>query len=111
MRRRIIAVATGLLALISFATPGVASAHAILDSSNPAASTVVSQSPAEIRLDFNEQIEGTLLNVRLFDAYPIVNANRLFFLEDCPTGVPIRAVVREFDFECVHGGYHFHGDF
>ena len=68
MRRRIIAFAAGLLALISFATPGVASAHAILDSSNPAASTVVSQSPAEIRLDFNEQIEGTLLNVRLFDA-------------------------------------------
>ena len=68
MRRRIIAVATGLLALITFATPGVASAHAVLDSSNPAASTVIAQSPAEIRLDFNEHIESSLLSVRLFDA-------------------------------------------
>lgn len=68
MRRRVIAVATGLLALVTFATPGVASAHAILDSSEPAASTVISQSPAEIKLDFNEEIEGTLLSVRLFDA-------------------------------------------
>jgi copper transport protein len=68
MRRRIAAIATGVLALFIVATPGVASAHAILDSSSPAASTVVSQSPAEIRLDFNENIEGTLLNVRLFDA-------------------------------------------
>jgi copper transport protein len=68
MHRRIIAVAAGLLALVSFATPGVASAHAILDSSNPATSTVISQSPAEIRLDFNEHIESSLLNVRLFDA-------------------------------------------
>lgn len=68
MRRRIAAIATGVLALFVVATPGVASAHAILDSSTPAASTVVSQSPAEIRLDFNEDIEGTLLNIRLFDA-------------------------------------------
>lgn len=68
MRRRIIAIALGMLALITFATPGVASAHAILDSSDPTASTVISQSPAEIKLDFNEHIEGTLLNIRLFDA-------------------------------------------
>jgi copper transport protein len=68
MRRRIIAVAAVLLALVSFTTPGVASAHAILDSSNPAASTVIAESPAEIRLDFNEHIESSLLNVRLFDA-------------------------------------------
>ncbi len=68
MRRRIIAVAAGMLALVTFATPGVASAHAILDSSDPSASAVVSQSPSEITLDFNEQIEGTLLSIRLFDA-------------------------------------------
>jgi copper transport protein len=68
MRRRFIAVAAGLLALVSFTTPGVASAHAILDSSNPAASTVIAESPTEIRLDFNEHIESSLLNVRLFDA-------------------------------------------
>ena len=68
MRRRIAAITTGLLALITFATPGIASAHAVLDSSNPAASTVISQSPAEIKLDFNEHIEGKLLSIRLFDA-------------------------------------------
>ena len=66
--RRFMFVIASLIALVSFATPGVASAHAILDSSNPAASTVISQSPAEIRLDFNEQIESSLLSVRLFDS-------------------------------------------
>jgi copper transport protein len=68
MLRRLFVTAVGLVALVSFATPSVASAHAILDSSNPVASSVIMQSPEEIRLDFDESIESTLLNVRLFDA-------------------------------------------
>ena len=68
MRRRMFAAAVGIVALVSFATPSVASAHAILDSSNPVASSVIMQSPEAVRLDFNEAIESTLLNVRLFDA-------------------------------------------
>jgi copper transport protein len=68
MLRRLWLVAASSIALVSFATPNVVSAHAILDSSNPVASTVIVQSPEEIRLDFDESIESTLLNVRLFDA-------------------------------------------
>ncbi|CAB4658892.1 unannotated protein [freshwater metagenome] len=68
MRRRMFAAAVGIVALVSFATPSVVSAHAILDSSSPVASSVIMQSPEEVRLDFNEAIESTLLNVRLFDA-------------------------------------------
>jgi copper transport protein len=68
MLRRLFATAAGLMALVTFTTPSVASAHAILDSSNPVASSVIMQSPEEVRLDFNEAIESTLLNVRLFDA-------------------------------------------
>ena len=48
--------------------PSVASAHAILDSSSPASSSVLEVSPAEIRLDFNETIEKSLLSIQLFDA-------------------------------------------
>jgi copper transport protein len=68
MFRRMFLMAASAIALLSFATPSVASAHAILDSSNPVASSVIMQSPEEVRLDFNEAIESTLLNVRLFDA-------------------------------------------
>jgi len=68
MRRRMFAAFGAVVALVSFATPNVASAHAILDSSNPVASSVIMQSPEEVRLDFNEAIESTLLNIRLFDA-------------------------------------------
>jgi copper transport protein len=68
MLRRLFLVAASSIALVSFATPNVVSAHAILDSSNPVASSVIMQSPEEVRLDFNEAIESTLLNVRLFDA-------------------------------------------
>jgi copper transport protein len=68
MLRRLFLMAASAIALLSFATPSVASAHAILDSSNPVASSVIVQSPEEIRLDFDEAIESTLLNVRLFDA-------------------------------------------
>lgn len=68
MRRRMFAAAVGIVALVSCATPSIVSAHAILDSSNPVASSVIMQSPDEVRLDFNEAIESSLLNVRLFDA-------------------------------------------
>lgn len=48
--------------------PGIASAHAILDSSSPASSSVLSESPKEIRLDFNEKVEATLGEIRLFNS-------------------------------------------
>ena len=45
---------------------GLVSAHAVLDSSSPAASTVLETSPSEIRLTFNEAVESSLLEIRLF---------------------------------------------
>jgi copper transport protein len=60
-----VAVAVGIVA---FATPGVASAHAILDSSSPGSSQVLSSQPTQITLTFNEEIESKLGNIRLFNA-------------------------------------------
>lgn len=51
-----------------FSASGSARAHAILDSSSPAPSTVLPESPKEIRLDFNEKVEATLGEVRLFNS-------------------------------------------
>lgn len=67
MRRLVatFAIAVGLAAVVA---PGVASAHAILDSSSPTASAVLTESPSEIILDFNESVESSLNEIRLFDA-------------------------------------------
>jgi copper transport protein len=48
--------------------PGVASAHAILESSSPEPSALLESSPKEIRLDFDEQVEDTLGDVRVYDS-------------------------------------------
>lgn len=48
--------------------PGIASAHAILESSSPEASALLASSPKEIRLDFDEQVEATLGDVRVYDS-------------------------------------------
>lgn len=56
----LLAVMTGSLSTVS--------AHAVLDSSSPAASTVLEESPSEIRLSFNEPVESSLLEIRLFGA-------------------------------------------
>ena len=60
-----LAIVCAALVVVS---PTVVSAHAVLDSSTPTASTVLETSPPEIRLDFNETIENSLLSIRLFDA-------------------------------------------
>ena len=48
--------------------PSIASAHAILESSSPEASALLATSPKEIRLDFDEQVETTLGDVRVYDS-------------------------------------------
>lgn len=48
--------------------PGIASAHTILESSSPGASSLLASSPKEIRLDFDEQVEETLGDVRVYDS-------------------------------------------
>ena len=59
-------IASTVLALTFI--PGIASAHAILESSSPEASALLASSPKEIRLDFDEQVEDTLGDVRVYDS-------------------------------------------
>lgn len=47
--------------------PASASAHAILESTSPVASSVIPDSPSLIQLRFNEPIERELASIRLFD--------------------------------------------
>lgn len=51
---------------MGIAIPQVAHAHAILDSSSPGASSVISSTPNEISLRFNENIEEKLASIRLY---------------------------------------------
>jgi copper transport protein len=67
VKRLVIAVAVAV-GIVAFAAPGVASAHAILDSSDPVSSAVLATSPTQITLTFNEEIESKLSSIRLFDA-------------------------------------------
>ena len=66
--RRGMAAVCAVVFLGALMSPGSASAHAILDSSSPAPSTVLPESPQEIRLDFNERVEATLGDIRLFNS-------------------------------------------
>ena len=59
-------IASTVLALTFL--PGIASAHAVLESSNPAPSALLASSPKEIRLDFDEQVESTLGDIRIYDS-------------------------------------------
>jgi copper transport protein len=68
IQRRMMGVVAAFLAVLFtvVGTSSSVSAHAVLDSSSPAASTVLETSPSEIRLAFNEPVESSLLEIRLF---------------------------------------------
>ncbi len=67
--RRLAKVFTALcVAIVVLLVPSAVSAHAVLDSSTPLPSSVLESSPSEIRLDFNETIENSLLSIQLFDS-------------------------------------------
>ena len=66
--RRGVAAACAVVFFGALMSPGTVSAHAILDSSSPAPSSVLPESPQEIRLDFNERVEATLGDIRLFNS-------------------------------------------
>lgn len=68
MRRKTLSLATVCVALMMVLWPSNVSAHAVLDSSSPAPSTVLEKSPTEISLDFSETIESSLLSIRVFDS-------------------------------------------
>ena len=65
---RIVGAAIASTALALAFIPGIASAHAILESSSPAPSELLASSPKEIRLDFDEQVEATLGDIRIYDS-------------------------------------------
>lgn len=65
--RRLLAVCAAAVG-IALAVPAAASAHAVLDSSSPAASTVLADPPREISLTFSENVESSMARIRLFDA-------------------------------------------
>jgi methionine-rich copper-binding protein CopC len=52
-------------AIVAALYANIASAHAVLVSSNPANGSILSQPPREIRLSFNEAIEARFSSVRL----------------------------------------------
>jgi methionine-rich copper-binding protein CopC len=62
MRKRLYGLAFTVVATLY---ANVASAHAVLVSSNPANGSILSQPPKEIRLSFNEAIETRFSSVRL----------------------------------------------
>ena len=66
--KRLIAVMALAIGIGAFTAPGVANAHAILDSSSPSSSQVLSTQPTQITLTFNEEIESKLGSIRLFNA-------------------------------------------
>ena len=66
MRRLVVAIAV-ICGVVGWSVSPV-SAHASLDSSSPAPSTVLSQPPGEIALDFSETVEQRLASIRLFDS-------------------------------------------
>ena len=65
--RRLLAGAAAATVVLGWAAAPV-SAHASLESSVPAANSVVEASPPAIVLDFDEDIEASLASIRLFDA-------------------------------------------
>ncbi len=81
-RISVAALASTVLALTFI--PGIASAHAILESSIPEASALLASSPKEIRLDFDEQVEATLGDVRIYDSEQreVANSNTVRSVSD-----------------------------
>lgn len=66
--RRISGAVIAITVLALTFIPGIASAHAILESSSPEPSALLTSSPKEIRLDFDEEVEDTLGDIRLYDS-------------------------------------------
>lgn len=67
LHRRIARACVATCALVLLVSPAVASAHAVLESSTPVASSTVPTSPPEIVLEFSEPVASTLAQIQLFD--------------------------------------------
>lgn len=65
MRLRMLAALGAVLAMIALAGAGVASAHAVRVSSDPAPDAVLTQGPARITATFNEQLQTAFASMTL----------------------------------------------
>lgn len=65
---RMFLVVLAAVGAFTVAAPSVASAHAVLRYSAPAASSVLAEPPGAIELGFNEAVNADLSEIRLFDA-------------------------------------------
>ena len=63
--RQFLLVVTALVAGLFWASP--VSAHAQLDSSSPAPSSVLESAPSEIRLDFNEPVTPIARSIEIYN--------------------------------------------
>lgn len=61
-------------AVVAMCVPGLASAHATLETSSPSANSVIEVSPTSIDLHFDEEINAKLASIHLFDGsgHPVV---------------------------------------
>jgi copper transport protein len=66
--RRIFGAAIVSIFLTLTFIPAIVSAHAVLETSSPAPSELLTSSPKEIRLNFDEQVESTLGDIRIYDS-------------------------------------------
>lgn len=55
------------IATVAFAASSVAFAHAKLESSSPAANSVVTPAPTQVRIQFNEPLELPFSKIKLID--------------------------------------------
>lgn len=68
VHRRVLRAVLAMCALFLAMPAASASAHAVLDSSTPVASSTIQTSPPEIVLRFNEPVASTLAQIELFDS-------------------------------------------
>lgn len=59
--------AFGLIAVLSVAMQGVASAHAVVTDIQPDPDSVLGSAPKQVRVDFNEPVSTTETGIRVFD--------------------------------------------
>lgn len=67
LARRPLALLALMLAVLAVTPAAPAAAHAALESSTPAANAVLTSSPPQIALDFDERVETGLTTISLFD--------------------------------------------
>lgn len=109
------------MVMLGAALPGEASAHAHLQSANPAPNAMVSTPPREVRISFSETIEPSLSAIQIVGAQgPVAAASKAFVDQGAPATLivklsqPLLPGAYEARWRCVgmdshvmRGSYHF----